>query len=85
MLAVLDKSLKLLSTHGHTPPEGLAHTALVCLQLLGATLEREEEFLDCVRGRAQQDISVYSLYKLLLGVNPNSGKADHLLNIAKSA
>lgn len=81
----MDEALLVLSTHALTPPpEGVAHAALLCLQLLGATLDREAEFMDLVRKTKQQLISVHPLHHLLLGVNPRSGKADHMLNIARS-
>lgn len=86
VLSVLDEALSVLSSHKTAPPpEGVAHTALLCLQLLGATLEREEEFLDCVR-RSKEQTSVHYLHQLLLqAVNPRSGGADHMINIARSA
>ena len=81
---MLDEALSVLSSHGPTPPpEGVAHAALLCLQLLGATLERGEEFMDFVRRTKRQEKVIYPLHRLLLGVNPRSGKADHMLNIAR--
>ena len=73
----------MLSAHSPTPPpEGVAHAALLCLQLLGATLEKEEEFMDLVR-KSKEQVSVHPLHCLLLGVNPRSGTADHMVNIAR--
>lgn len=88
IMSVLDEALMVLSTPSPSPSsasEGVAHSALLCLQLLGATLEREEEFLNLVRRTKQQLISIHPLHHLLLGVNPRSGKADHMLNIARLA
>ncbi len=83
---MLDEALQVLSVHTPAPPpEGVAHAALLCLQLLGVTLEREEEFMDQVRRAKQQLVSVHPLHQLLQGVNPRSGKADHMINIARSA
>ena len=84
---MLDEALLVLSGHTPTPPpEGVSHAALLSLQLLGATLEREEEFMDHVRrGKLGGQVAVHPLYQLLLGVNPRSGKADHMINIARSA
>ncbi len=85
VLSVLDEALLVLSSSvSAPPPEGVAHTALLSLQLLGATLEREEEFLDHVRRGKQLLVSVHPLHQLLLGVNPRSGMADHMINVARS-
>jgi len=82
---VLDEALLTLSSHGPTPPpEDVAHAALLCLQLLGATLECQDEFIDQLRRTRQQLIFIHPLHHLLLGGNPRSGKADHMLNIARS-
>ena len=51
--------------------------------MLKATLERQERFLSGLRETGAGTM-VSQLDKLLMGINPRSGKADHLLNIAKS-
>ena len=83
---MLDEALLVLSSHASPPPsEGVSHAALLSLQLLGATLEREEEFMDHVRRGKLGQVAVHPLHQLLLGVNPRSSKADHMINIARSA
>ena len=64
---------------------GHAHleaAALYCLSLLKATLEKQERFLGWLR-ETNASTMVSQVDKLLMGINPRSGKADHLLNVAK--
>ena len=82
---MLDEALLELSAHGPNPSEELAHAALLCLQLLGATLSKEEEFMDHVRRAREHEMSVHvhPFHNLLLGINRRSLKADHMLNVAR--
>ena len=67
----------LLLGHAH-----LEAAALYCLSLLKATLEKQERFLGWLR-ETNASTMVSQVDKLLMGINPRSGKADHLLNVAK--
>ena len=60
----------------------LERASLLCLQLMQATLEKQERFLSGLRETGASTM-VSQLDKLLMGINPRSGKADHIVNIAK--
>ena len=84
ILTVLHKALQELRAQDHTPPSpALVSTALLCLKLLGAALEREAEFHDLLRRSSLPQKDVTPLYRLLAEVNPCSNKPDHVINIAR--
>ena len=60
----------------------LEKASLFCLKMLEVTLEKQNAFLDGVR-ESGAPITVFQLDKLLLGINPRSGRADHLANISR--
>lgn len=60
----------------------LEASTLLCLQLLDSALGLQQKFLDSC-GAAKSSLLLTGLNKLLLGVNPCTGKSDHTLNIAK--
>lgn len=53
-----------------------------CLQLLDTALGLQQKFLMTLNN-VGCSLLLTPLNKLLLGVNPRTGKPDHLLNIAK--
>ena len=76
-----------LQSNQFKPPFPLGHAhleraSLLCLQLMQATLEKQERFLSGLRETGASTM-VSQLDKLLMGINPRSGKADHIVNIAK--
>ena len=82
---MLHKVLQVLLVQDHTPPSGaLVSTALLCLKILGAALERDMEFHDHLRKSMVMKSDVTPLYRLLVEVNPCSNKPDHMINITQS-
>ena len=53
------------------------------LQILETALMCQNGFLDASRAAAASSLVLTGLDKLVLGVNPRSGRADHALNVAK--
>ena len=62
--------------------EKLKRTSLLCLRLIQIVLEKQEQFMYMVR-ESGSSAFVSPMDKLLMGINPRSGKPDHLVNIAK--
>jgi len=54
----------------------------LALGLLDLTLERQDAFLDALRLSGHPTI-VSRLDRLLLGINPRTSRADHLITIAR--
>jgi len=50
--------------------------------MIEATCNKQEEFLNALR-ESNSDIIVSQMDKLLMSINRRSGKADHLVNLAK--
>jgi len=65
--------------------EGISRAALLALQLLELALSKQEECIAVLRGHGSSsaEINVTPLDELMMGINPYSGQADHLINIAK--
>ena len=53
------------------------------MQILETALMCQNGFLDASRAAAASSLVLTGLDKLILGVNPRSGRADHALNVAK--
>ena len=53
------------------------------MQILETALMCQTGFLDASRAASASSLVLTGLDKLLLGVNPRSGRADHALNVAK--
>jgi len=62
--------------------EHLEVAALHCLMMIETTLGKQELFLDALRQSGEAMIG-HRVDKVLLGINPRTGRADHLINIAK--
>ena len=62
--------------------EHLERTALLCLRLVETSLEKEGTFEAMIRDTGSP-LLVAPMDKLLMSINPRSGKPDHLVNIAK--
>ena len=66
----------------YTGQDSLESTSLLCLQLIETSLEKAGTFLDACRETGASAM-VSAMDRLLLSINPRSGKADHLVNITK--
>jgi len=60
----------------------LEKSALLCLQLVEDSLEREEQFVAMVR-ETGASLLLTPVDRLLLSINPRTGKADYVVTIAK--
>ena len=82
VLYVVDECSCLLADT-ETSSEPVAHAALLAMKMVEAALEKEEEFLATLRQSPTQSVLATPIPELLLGINPRSRKADHLVNIAR--
>lgn len=83
VLLLLDDACALFESY--SPISGRQHLeemTNLCLSLLEQALRHQETFFNA-HFTANCSTPLYGLNKLLLGVNPRSGKPDHLLNVAK--
>lgn len=76
------------NSHGHDDvgdgvgKKQLESAVLHCLSLLDLALQKEVLFMDLLR-ESQASILVSPLEQLLQGVNAQSRRADHMINIAR--
>ena len=65
--------------------ESISRAALLALQLLEVGLSKQEAFLTQLKRHASgtREINVTPLDELMMGINPHSGEADHLVNVTK--
>ncbi|XP_013384593.1 nuclear pore complex protein Nup205 [Lingula anatina] len=83
ILYITDEANRLLGMYTPFPgKESLERTALLCLKMMESTLEKQSQFFDVLRDSGTSLI-VSPLDKLLMGINPRSGVADHLVNVTK--
>ncbi|XP_061177614.1 nuclear pore complex protein Nup205-like isoform X2 [Saccostrea echinata] len=83
VLKILDDSVRQLETYKTIPgQEALESASLLCLQLIETSLEKSGTFLDACRETGASAM-VSAMDRLLLSINPRSGKADHLVNVTK--
>lgn len=62
----------------------LEKAALLCLRMVETALEKQEQFVNTLRGVTQQSaIMVSRLEDLLLSINPQTSAADYLLKIMR--
>ncbi|EAT37498.1 AAEL010526-PA [Aedes aegypti] len=83
LLHIIDEACTLFDSY--TPFPGRKHletTCLFALQILERALETQEDFFNA-HFSANCSILLAGANKLLLGMNPRSGKADHMLNIVR--
>ena len=73
-------SIPVTSSH-----ESISRAALLALQLLEVGLSKQEAFLTQLKGHTSgtREINVTPLDELMMGINPHSGQADHLVNVTK--
>lgn len=83
ILHILDESVSLLDNfQPFSGKKYLEKSALSCLKLLEKALMMQHNFMSEL-ANSGCSLLVTGLSKLLLGVNPRSGKPDHMLNIIK--
>lgn len=83
ILHLIDEGVQRLDTYSTFPgKEALEVTTQYCLELLDVALSLQNKFLALVTN-AGASLLLIGLSKLLLGVNPRTGKTDHMLNITK--
>ncbi|XP_002740701.1 nuclear pore complex protein Nup205 [Saccoglossus kowalevskii] len=83
ILFVVHEATRLLDQYTEFPGKSsLQKATLLCLKMIEITLEKQEIFMDLLR-EFNSSILVASMDKLLMGINTRTGKADHLVNIAK--
>ena len=55
---------------------------LLSMKLLNLALDKQEQYLEVLRLTGHSTI-VSRLDKLLLGINPQTGQADHIITISR--
>ncbi|XP_033629784.1 nuclear pore complex protein Nup205-like [Asterias rubens] len=83
VLQVIDEVTQLLDQYRPIPGKAnMEKCTLMCLQLVQFALEKQDAFIDLVRLQGS-GIMVSTMDELLMAINPRTGDADHLVNIAK--
>jgi len=83
VLFVLDEARVMLDTFTSFPGKGSLETAATAgLKLLQTSLRLSESFISAGRTAGASTV-LTTLPQLLLGLNPRTGRPDHMLNIAK--
>ncbi len=83
VLFVVDEGCAILETYQQFPgKEHLEKSCLLALRLLDTALGLERSFMEAARV-ANTPLLLTALSQLLQGVNPRSGRPDHMLNVAK--
>ncbi|XP_058121334.1 nuclear pore complex protein Nup205 [Anopheles ziemanni] len=83
ILHILDESVSCFDAYAPFPGKSaLEASSLLCLQIIVRALNLQEDFFN-VHLNSPNPVILVGLSKLLLGMNPRSGKADHMLNIMK--
>ncbi len=83
LLFIIDEGCNLLETYQPFPgKEKVEKCCLLSLRLLDMALGLERDFMEAARV-ANTTVLLTALSQLLQGVNPRSGRADHMLNVAK--
>ena len=83
ILYIIDEAAKLLDSYVcFAGKEELENASLLCLKILDLVFTKQENFLAMLRDSGASFI-VSPMENLLLGINPRSGRPDHILNVAK--
>ena len=83
VLFIVDEARVMLDTFTPFPgKEELEQAVTAALKLLHAALRSSEEFINAGRTAGASTV-LTSLSKLLLGVNPRTGRPDHMLNMTR--
>ena len=65
-----------------TGKSNLEKAVMYCLKMIEVTLEKQGELMGALRDRGVSTL-VTPIDRLLLNINPRSGRPDHVVNIAK--
>ena len=70
-------SISVTSSH-----ESISRAALLALQLLEVGFSKQEAFITLLKRHSSvaREVNVTPLDELMMGINPQSGQADHLIN-----
>ncbi len=83
ILSIIDETSRLLDQYRPIPGKlHMLKCAQNCLLLLELALEKQDVFIDLIRGQGS-GVMVTPMDDLLMAINPRTGKADHLVNVAK--
>ena len=83
LLFILDEGSNMLEKYLDFPgKENLEEACLLVLQILERGLQLQPKMLEVARASGTRRM-LNPLDKLLLGLNPRSGKPDHMYNVAK--
>lgn len=83
MLHIIDEACTMLDMYAPFPGKAkLEESALYIMNIIRRSLELQHLFFDA-HYAANCEILLAGINKLLLGVNPRSGNADHMLNVTK--
>ncbi|XP_064596049.1 nuclear pore complex protein Nup205-like [Liolophura sinensis] len=83
VLYILDEAIKQFETYTSIPGKlKLERASLLCLRMIQVTMEKENVMMYTQRESGASTF-ISSMDKLLMAINPRSGKPDHLVNIAK--
>lgn len=83
VLFLVDEGCNLLDTFSmFSGKSDLEQSMLYCLKLLEKVLALTPKFL-LLNNSNSSPVLLTPIYKLLMGINPRSGKPDHLVNITK--
>lgn len=83
LLYILDESCQILDAYHPFPGKThLENTVLSCLNLINRTLDLQASFFALLSSTGSSLLLTHAS-KLLLDINPRTGKPDHMLNIAK--
>ncbi|XP_019530030.3 nuclear pore complex protein Nup205 [Aedes albopictus] len=83
LLHIIDEACTLFDSYAPFPGrKHLESTCLLALQIIERALETQEDFFNA-HFAANCSILLAGANKLLLGMNPRTGKADHMLNIVR--
>ncbi|XP_046735126.1 nuclear pore complex protein Nup205 [Diprion similis] len=84
VLHILDEGCHLLDTYDDFPGKtSLESSTLHCLQILEHGLAAQHHYMVQLAAASSTNRILTGLSRLLLGVNPRTGKPDHMINIVK--
>lgn len=66
----------------HTARKHVESATLLSMKLINLALDKQEQYLEVLRLTGHSTI-VSRLDKLLLGINPQTGQADHIITISR--